>query len=166
MINHRDDLGLKLGHKPGELGEPHVERIKAGPHGSKVRRGLTSRLLRVAPENPVQVSGLPPQRRGQGFKGAGATAALDGVPLDFPHDGHGHVRTLRKLTLTPAELADTAADSPGNGSPVLRIAFRHAFLRAPLPAPRLAGHFAIPRRAETNRKQAKAFRNIYSRNRL
>ena len=123
---------------------------------------MPSGLLRVALEHPVKVFRLPSERHGQGLERAGATATLDGVPLDFPHDGHGHVRALRKLTLTPAELADTTADSPGNRSPVLRIAFRHAFLRAPLPAPRLAGHFAIPHQAETNRKQTKAIRNIWS----
>ncbi|HEX3959065.1 MAG TPA: hypothetical protein VHZ03_20950 [Trebonia sp.] len=39
-----------------------------------------------------------------------------GVPLEFPHDGSGHVRALRKLTLTAAELAGAVADSPGNRS--------------------------------------------------
>ena len=87
---------------------------------------MTPGLLRVALEHPVKVFRLPSECHGQGFERAGATATLDGVPLDFPHDGHGHVRALRKLTLTPAELADTVADSPGNRSPVLRIAFRHA----------------------------------------
>jgi hypothetical protein len=65
-------------------------------------------------------------------------------------DGHGHVRAVRKLTLTPAQLADTAADSPGNRSPVTRIAFRHAFLRAPLPAPRLAVHVPIPHQPQAD----------------
>ena len=83
-------------------------------------------LLRAALEHPVKVFRLPSECYGQGFERAGATTTLDGVPLDFPHDGHGHVRALGKLTLTPAELADTVADSPGNRSPVLRIAFRHA----------------------------------------
>lgn len=121
---------------------------------------MTSGLLRVALEHPVKVFRLPAECRRQGFERAGAPAALDGVPLDFPHDGYGHVRALRKFALTPAELADSVADSPGNRSPVLRIAFRHAFLRAPLPAPRLAGHFANPHQIGTNRKQTKAFRNI------
>ena len=87
---------------------------------------MPSGLLRVAPEHPVQVSRLPSECHGQGLQRAGATATLDGVPLEFPHDGHGHVRALRELTLTPAELADTVADSPGNRSPVPGIAFRHA----------------------------------------
>ena len=58
----------------------------------------------------------------------------------------------------PAQLADTTV-GPGNCSPVLRIAFRHAFLRAPLPAPSLARRSAIPHHAKTSRKQAKAIRN-------
>jgi len=121
---------------------------------------IPSGLPRVALEHPVKVFWLPSERHGQGLERAGATAALDRVPLEFPHDGRGHVRALGKRTLTPAEFADPAADSPGNRSPVLRIAFRHAFLRAPLPAPRLAGHFTIPHQAGTNRKQTKALRNI------
>ena len=87
---------------------------------------MTPGLLRVALKHPVKVLRLPSQGHGQGLERAGATATLDGVPLEFSHHGHGHVRTLRKLTLTPAQLADTIADSPGNRSPVPRIAFRHA----------------------------------------
>ena len=80
------------------------------------------------------------------------------APSDFPYDGHRHARTLRKLALMPAQLADTTV-GPGNRSPVLRIAFRHAFLRAPLPAPSLAGPATIPQHAKTSRKQTKAIRN-------
>jgi len=64
-------------------------------------------LLRVALERPVKVLRLPFQRHGQGFERAGAAATLDGVPLEFPNDGHGHVRAVRKLALTPAQLADS-----------------------------------------------------------
>ena len=163
MINHRGDIGPEFGKKLGGFGKPRFEGIKARPQGSTVRRGMTPGLLHVAPEHLVQVFRLPPERHGQSFERAAATAALDGVPLEFPHDSYGHVRALRKLTLTPAKLADTVADSPGNRSPVLRIAFRHAsFLRAPLPAPRLADHVAIPQQAETSREQTKAIRNIWS----
>ena len=83
-----------------------------------------------------------------------------GVPPGFPPGGRGPARALRELALTPAGLAGTAADSPGYRGPVLRIAFRHASLRVPLPAPRLAGPFAIPHQAGTSRKQTKALRNI------
>ena len=161
MINHRGEAGSKFRKKLDDFVKPLVHRIKAGPHGSIVRRDGTTVPLRVAFEHPVQVLRLPPEGHRQGLKRATATAALDGMPLDFAHDGHGHMRTLRKLALTPAKLADTVTDSPSDRSPVLWIAFRHAFLRAPLPAPRLAEHCAIPRRTGTNRNQAKAFRNKY-----
>jgi hypothetical protein len=159
MINHRREVGPEFLKNLGDFVKPPVQGIKAGPQGNAVKRGVTVGLPRAAFEHPVKVFRLPPESHGQGFKRAAATAALHGVPLDFPHDGYRHMRTLRKLALTPAKLADTVADSPSDRSPVLRIAFRHAFLRAPLPAPRLADHRAIPHRAETKRNQSKAIRN-------
>ena len=159
MINHRGEVGPEFRKKLDDFVEPLVHGIKAGPHGSIVRRDRTAILLCAAFEHPVQVFRFPPEGHGQGFERATATAALHGVPLDFAHDGYGHMRTLRELALTPAKLADTVADSPSDRSPVLGIAFRHACLRAPLPAPRLAEHCAIPRQTGTNRNQTKAFRN-------
>jgi hypothetical protein len=159
MINHRGEVGPEFRKKLDDFVEPLVHGIKAGPHGSIVRRDRTAVLLCLAFEHPVQVFRFPPEGHGQGFERATATAALHGVPLDFAHDGYGHMRTLRELALTPAKLADTVADNPSDRSPVLGIAFRHACLRAPLPAPRLAEHCAIPRQTGTNRNQAKAFRN-------
>jgi hypothetical protein len=88
-------------------------------------------LSRATLEHPVKAFRLPSERHGPGFERAAATAAFDGAPPKFPHDDRGHARAYRELALTPAELAGTAADSPGNRSPVLRIAFRHAFLRVP-----------------------------------
>jgi hypothetical protein len=161
MINHRGEAGSEFRKKLDDLVEPVVHRIKAGPHGSIVRRDGTTVPPRVAFEHPVQIARVPPEGHGQGFERAAATSALHGMPLDFPHDGHGHTRTLRELPLTPAKLADTVADSPSDRSPVLWIAFRHAFLRAPLPAPRLTEHCAIPSQTGTNRNQTKAFRNKY-----
>ena len=159
MINHRGEVGPKSRKKLDNFVKPLVHGIKAGPHGSIVRRDRTAMLLCAAFEHPVQVFRFPPEGHGQGFERAAATAALHGMPLDFAHDGYGHMRTLRELALTPAKLADTVADSPSDRSPVLGIAFRHAFLRAPLPAPRLAEHCAIPRQTGTDRNQTKAFRN-------
>ena len=161
MINHRGEAGPEFRKKLDDFVKLLVHRIKAGPHGSIVRRDGTTVPLRVAFEHPVQVLRLPPEGHRQGLERATATAALHSMPLDFAHDGHGHMRTLRKLALTPAKLADTVTDSPSDRSPVLWIAFQHAFLRVPLPAPRLAEHCAIPRQTGTNRNQAKAFRNKY-----
>jgi hypothetical protein len=159
MINHRGEAGSEFREKLDDLVEPLVHRIKAGPHGSIVRRDGTTVPPRVAFEHPIQIARVPPEGHGQGFERATATAALHGMPLDLADDSHGHMRTLRKLPLTPAKLADTVTDSPSDRSPVPWIAFRHASLRAPLPAPRLTEHCAIPSQTGTNRNQAKAFRN-------
>lgn len=161
MVNHRGEVGLKFRKKPGDFIKPPLEGIKAGPQGNAIRRGVTAGLVRAAFEHPSEVLGLPPESHGQGFERAAATAALHGVPLEFPHHGYRHMRTLRKLALTPAKLADPVADGPSDRSPVLGIAFRHAILRAPLPAPRLADRYAIPQQTGTNRNQAKAFCNNY-----
>jgi hypothetical protein len=97
----------------------------------------------------------------QGFEFAAASAARDGVPLGLPHDGHRRMRTLRELVLRPAKLADAVADDLRDRSTELRIAYRHAFLRAPLPAPRVADPSAVPRRTETNRDQTTPIRNNF-----
>ena len=161
MSNHRGQVGPKFGKELGDFVKPEFQGIEAGPQGSTVRHGMTARLLHAAFEHPVEAFGLPSQSHGQGLERAAVTAALHGMPLELPHDGHRHMRALRKLALTPAKLADTVADDPSDRSPVLGVAFRHAILRAPLPAPRLADRCAIPQQTETNRNQAKAFRNNY-----
>ena len=159
IINHRGEVGLKFRKKPGDHFKPPVEGIKARPQGNAVRRGVTAGLLRVVFEHPVKVFRLPAESHGQGFERTAATTALHGMPLDLAHHGYRDMRTLRELALMPAKLADTVADSPSDRSPVPWIAFRHAFLRAPLPAPRLAEPSAIPHQTETKRNQAQAFRN-------
>jgi hypothetical protein len=161
MINHRGEVVLKGRKKLGDFVKPPLEGIKAGPPGNAVRHGVTAGRVHVASEYPGKVFRLPPQSHGQGFQRPATTAALDGMPLYFPHDSYRHMRTLRKLALLPAELTDALADSPSDRSPVPWIAFRHGFLRAPLPAPRLAHRTAIPHQTGTKRDQAKAFRNNY-----
>jgi hypothetical protein len=79
-----------------------------------------------------------------------------------PESGqYRHTRMLRELALSPAKLAGTIADDLRDRSTVLRIAFRHAFLRAPLPALRVADPSAIPWRTETNRHQMTPIRNNF-----
>jgi len=159
MINHRGQVGLQFGKKPADFVEPSFKGIKAGPHGYAVRCGGTAGLLRAASQYPVKMFWLPAQSYGQGVECAAATTALHGMPLDLPHHGHRHMRTLRKLPLSPAKFADTIADNPRDRIPVLRIAFRHAFLRAPLPALTVADAYAIPWQTETNRDQTTSIRN-------
>ncbi len=152
-------LDCKFCKKLHDFVKPLVDGIEAGPQGSTVRRDVAADLGCVAFEYPVKVFRVPSESHGQGFECAAATAALHGMPLDFAHNGYRDMRTLRELPLTPAKLADTVADNSRDRSPILWIAFRHAFLRAPLPPPRLADHCANPHQAKTKRGQAKAFRN-------
>jgi hypothetical protein len=160
MINHRGEVGPEFHKELEDFVKPLFQRIKAGPRGTVAGR-VTAGLFCAAFQRLVEAPGLPAQSYGQGFECAAATAALDGMPLDLPHDGHRHMRTLRELALRPAQLADAIADNPRDRSPVLRIAFRHAFLRAPLPALRVADLSAIPRRTGTNRDQTTSIRNNY-----
>jgi hypothetical protein len=161
MINHRGEVVLKGRKKLGDFVKPPLEGIKAGPHGNTVRHRMTAGRVHVAIEYPGKVFRLPPESHRQGFQRPATTAALNGMPLYFRHDSYRHMRTLRKLALLPAKLADALADSPSDRSPVPWIAFRHGFLRAPLPAPRLAHRTAMPQQTGTKRDQAEAFRNNY-----
>jgi hypothetical protein len=161
MINHRGEVGPEFHKELEDFVKPLFQRIKAGPRGTVAGRVTAAGLFCAAFQHLVEAPGLPAQSYGQGFECAAATAALDGMPLDLPHDGHRHMRTLRELALRPAQLADAIADNPRDRSPVLRIAFRHAFLRAPLPALRVADLSVIPRRTGTNRDQTTSIRNNY-----
>jgi hypothetical protein len=126
MINHRGEVGSKFRKKLEDFVKPPVDRVKAGPQRNAVGHGVGAGLPRVTFKHPVKVFRLPPESQRQGFERAAATAALNGMPLDFPHDSCRDMRTLRKLALTPAKLADTVANSPTDRSPVVGIAFRHA----------------------------------------
>ena len=161
MVNHRGEVGPEFRKELEDFVKPLFQRVKAGPQGTVAGRDATAGLPCAAFQHLVEVPGLPAQSSRQGFECAAATAALDGMPLDLPHDGHRHMGALRKLALRPAKLADTIADNPRDRSPVLRIAFRHAFLRAPLPALRVADPSAIPQRTRTNRDQTTSIRNNY-----
>jgi hypothetical protein len=161
MINHRGEVVPEFHKELEDFVKPLFQRIKAGPRGTVAGRVTAAGLFCAAFQHLVEAPGLPAQSYGQGFECAAATAALDGMPLDLPHDGHRHMRTLRELALRPAQLADAIADNPRDRSPVLRIAFRHAFLRAPLPALRVADLSVIPRRTGTNRDQTTSIRNNY-----
>ena len=161
MINHRGEAGVEPCKEHEDFVRALFQRIKAVPADTTVSRGAAAGLSCAAVQHLIGAPGLPAQSCRQGSAGAAVVAALDGMPLDLRYDGHRHMRTLRKLVLRPAKLADTIADNPRDRSPVLRIAFRHAFLRAPLPAPRVAEHRAIARQTGTNRDQTTSIRNNY-----
>jgi len=132
MFNHRSDIGFKVGNKLGYFVKPFLKGIKAGPQGSPVgcHLPISSRLRRAALEYRIEPSGLPAESHRQRFQCPGAAAPLNRMQLNFPDHSRRHTRTLRKLTLTPAKLADPVTDSPADCSPVFRHAFRHAYSSA------------------------------------
>jgi hypothetical protein len=128
VLNYPGDVGFKLGKQLNDFVKPLFMGGQTGPQRSAVNRNAITdlRLLPAAFQHRIKTPGLPAESYGQRFQRAGATPPLHGMTLDLPHDGHRHMRTLRKLTLTPAELADALADRPGDSGPVFRHAFRHA----------------------------------------
>ena len=128
MLNHSGEVVFKPGKKLDDFVKPSFVGIQPGQQRSAVSRHVITalRLLRAALEHRIKAPGFPAQSDGQRFQRPEATAALHGMTLDLPHDSHRHMRTLRKLTLTPAKLTDALADRLGDSSPVFRLAFRHA----------------------------------------
>ena len=126
-VNHHRNISSQVGYLLGDFAEPQFKSIKTGPYGSSVDDNLVARSGSpfLAFENCFKVPGFPAECNRQRFKGTRTAAAHHRLPLDFPHDRSRHLRTLRKLTLTPAKLADPLVDDPGNGGPVFRHAFRH-----------------------------------------
>src|ERR1700733_7548041 len=129
MRNHRGDLGFKAGNKLDDFVKPAVDLIQPRPQGSHVSCDLSVDTIVTgdAPEHGIKSARLPAERARQGFQCSRATPPLNGVQLNFPHDRRRDTRPFRKLTLSPAKLADTVTDYLGDRSPVFsRHAFRHA----------------------------------------
>lgn len=128
MLNHRGDIGFKVRNGLGYFFKPPLKGIQAGPQHSPVHChiAVNSRRLRTALEHRIKPARLPAESHRQRFQRPGTAAPLDRVQLNFPDHSRRHARTLRKLPLTPAKLADPATDGPADCSPVSRHAFRHA----------------------------------------
>jgi len=129
MINHRREVSSKFGNKLGDFIKTPFQSIQARPQRSGIGyHAITGCcLVRVAFKYRVEVFRLPAESHGQRFQRPPTTAALDRMALDLPHDGRRHMRTLRKLTLTPAELANAIADCTGDRSPIFRHGRSSAF---------------------------------------
>jgi hypothetical protein len=129
-VSHRSDVSPKLGNELDDLVKLSFQGIKAGPErGSVDCRARTRYLPGVALKHCVKAFRFPPESNREGFQRPPASPALHRMPLDFPHNGHGHMRALRKLTLTPAKLADALTDRPSDRSPISRYV-RHAHTSA------------------------------------
>ena len=104
---------LDRGQVPGDhvggewRGGVHVGWLLAGQHG-------------------VQVAGVPAERDGERFEGAGAAAALRGVVLQLADDGLRYVRARREIALSHSEFGQTRTHRARHGRPI--DAFRDAKL--------------------------------------
>jgi hypothetical protein len=126
MVNQGGHVVSETGNNLDDLVKSPFQGIKAGPQrGSVNRRAITRHLPSATIKHRVKALRFPSKSHRQGFQRPPATATFHGMPLDFPHHSQGHMRALRKLTLTPAKLTDTLTDRPSDRSPIFRYAFGH-----------------------------------------
>ena len=135
MLNHRCEIGLNVDENLCDLIQASFDCIEA--------RGVVSRLpLSGLPgiggspplSTASRCSRLPAQCYRQRFQGSRATAALNGVALNFPHDRGRYMRSFRKFALTPSKLSHPLIDGLSDGRPI----FRHPIPPRSALAPRLA----------------------------
>jgi len=128
MGNHCGDLGFKAGNQLGDFVKSAIDLVKPRPQGSRIGCHLAADTIvtPVTPEHGIKALWLPAQSDRQRLQCPRATAPLNGVQLNFPHNRRRDTRTLRELPLTPAKLTDTVIDHLGDRSPIFRHAFRHA----------------------------------------
>jgi hypothetical protein len=130
MLNHRREIGPQVGKNLGYLVQASFDGIKARERCFATAGDLFAWCRRpMALEHSVKVLRLPAKGHGQRFQGSRATAALNGVPLNFAHDGWRHMRALREFALTPPKLIHPLIDGFGDCRPILRHSFppRSAF---------------------------------------
>jgi hypothetical protein len=121
MLNHRSETSLNVAENLRDLvqasfncAEPRRRRLAAAVDC------LTWCWQPAAPEHRVKVLRFPAERYRQRFQGPRATAALNGVALNFPNDRGRHMRAFRKFALTPSKLSHAFIDGLSDGCPILR----------------------------------------------
>jgi hypothetical protein len=130
MLNHHREIDLQVGENMGYLVQAPFDRIETRGRCFATAGDLFARPRRpIALEHGVKVLWFPAEGHGQRFQGSRATAALNGVPLNFAHYGWRHMRAFRKFALTPPKLIHALVDGFGDCRPILRHSFppRSAF---------------------------------------
>jgi hypothetical protein len=93
--------GLDVNQPVFDRSKVRFDRREAAGDGVRGHRYGCVRVGRVLPgEHGVQVAGVPAQRDGQGFEGAGAAATLRGVAVQLPDDRLRDVSALGEIALT------------------------------------------------------------------
>ena len=124
MLDHRGKIGLQADENLGYLVQAPFDSIQARHRRFAVAcNWLAGGWRPPSVEDRVKVLGLPAECHGQRFQSSRATVALNGVTLNFAHDGGRYMRALRKFTLTPSKLDHALIDGLSNCCPI----FRHPF---------------------------------------
>jgi hypothetical protein len=124
MLNHRGEIGPQADEKSRYLIQAGFDCVQPR------RRYLTIACGRfvcgrwsASLQDGFKMLRLPAERHRQRFQGSRAAAALDGVTLNFAHDGGRYMRALCKFALTPSKLNHAPIDGFGDCRPI----FRHSF---------------------------------------
>jgi hypothetical protein len=169
MLDHRGEISLQVGEKPGYLVKALFDSVQPGRRYLAIACGRFRCGRRPASfQDRLKVLRLPAERHRQRFQSSWAAAALDGVTLNFAHDGGRYMRALCKFALTPSKLGHAPFDDLGDCRPIFRHAFpprsavRAEISRSPSfhgsapPLPRLDSANSSTRRADFIEKSMKS----------
>lgn len=121
MLNHRREIGPNACEKLGDLTQAPLNCVEARRRRLAASVAwLTWRGQFAAPEHRIKVLRFPAERYRQRFQSSRATAALNSLTLNFPHDRGRHTRAFRKLALTPSKLSHPFIHGLSDGCPILR----------------------------------------------
>jgi hypothetical protein len=120
-LNHRGEISLNVSQNLSDPGQVPFYCIEARRRRFAASVGwLTRPRQPAAPEHRIKVLRFPTKCYRQRFQCSRATAALNGVTLNFPDDRGRHMRAFRKFTLTPSKLSHALIDGLSDGRPILR----------------------------------------------
>jgi hypothetical protein len=113
MLDHRGEIGLQADEKLGYLVQAPFYSVQARHRHLAIACDWLTCCRRLASfEDRVKALRLPAERHRQRFQSSRTPATLNGVTLNFAHDGRRYMRALRKFTLTPSKLSNRNQSRP------------------------------------------------------
>jgi hypothetical protein len=126
-VNYHCEIRLDGIESIGYRAQMPFDGIHAEPQTFPILRDWFGQLWwSTSAQHRVDMLRMPTQRDRKRLQSPRASSSLDDVMLDFADGRPRNMRTVRKLTLPPAEFIHPFVDGCGHGRPVL-----HLFLRAP-----------------------------------